>query len=206
MKKVFSKICIVASMCALAFSSAALADLQIGKPAPDFTATDSNGKTVNLSNFKGKEVVLEWSNNGCPYVRKWYGSGEMQKLQKDAAAKGVVWLTIISSAKGQEGYVTGAEANKDTTTRHAMPTYVLLDTSGSIGHLYNALTTPDMYVIAKDGTLAYMGGADSIASTNIADLKKAEPYAREAIEAVASNQPVLTPVTKPYGCNVKYSS
>jgi hypothetical protein len=205
MKKVLRKYCAVANVCALLLSSAAFAEPQIGKPAPDFTATDSNGKTVHLSDFKGKEVVLEWSNNGCPYVRKWYSSGEMQKLQKNAVDKGAVWLTIISSGQGKEGYVTGDQANSDTKTRHASPTYVILDPSGAIGHLYHALTTPDMYVVDQNGMLAYMGGIDSIASTNAADIQKAEPYAREAIEAVANKQSVQKPVTRPYGCNVKYS-
>lgn len=184
----------------------AMAVPEIGKPAPDFIAIDSYGKTVHLSDFKGKEVVLEWSNRDCPYVHKWYGSGEMQKLQKDAAKEGVVWLTIISSAPGKEGYVTPSEANDDTTTRGAVPTHVLLDSSGQIGHLYNALTTPDMYVVDKEGVLKYMGGADSIASTDPTDIQKAEPYAREAIDAIAQGRDVASPVTRPYGCNVKYGS
>ncbi len=184
----------------------ALGALKIGQAAPDFTSTDSNGKTVKLSDFKGKTVVLEWTNDGCPYVGKWYRSGAMQQLQSEAARLGAVWLTVASSARGEQGYVDGAAANADTASRHAHPAHVLLDASGAVGHLYDAQTTPQIVIIRKDGTLAYMGGADSIASTNIEDMKKAEPYAREALEAVVAGKPVPHPVTRPYGCTVKYSS
>jgi hypothetical protein len=183
-----------------------LAAPQIGQPAPDFTGTDSNGKTVRLADLKGKVVVLEWTNNGCPFVRKWYSSGAMQALQRDARAKGVVWLTVVSSAPGEQGYVDGAGANQDTRSRNASPDNVLLDPHGTIGHLYDAKTTPEIAVIRTDGKLAYLGGADSIASTDVADLPRAEPYAREAIQAVVAGQPVAHPVTRPYGCSVKYSS
>lgn len=178
----------------------------VGKPAPLFTGVDSNGKTVGLAELKGKTVVLEWTNNGCPYVVKWYRSGAMQELQREAAKLGVVWLTIASSAPGEQGYVDAAAANHDTASRNASPTHVLLDPKGEIGRMYGAQVTPHMYVIAPDGTLAYMGGADSIASTRVEDLKKAEPYAREAIEAVAAGKPVPKAVTRPYGCTIKYLS
>jgi hypothetical protein len=177
----------------------------IGKPAPDFVGTDSNGQKIHLADLKGKIVVLEWSNHGCPFVHKWYDSGAMQKLQAEAVEKGVVWLTIVSSAPGKEGFVSGAEANKDTQSRHASPTHVVLDVEGTIGHLYDAKTTPDMYVINADGILVYKGGADSIASTDPADIQKAEPYAHEAIMATVAGQPVPHPVTQPYGCTVKYA-
>lgn len=180
--------------------------LKIGGPAPDFVGADSNGNTVRLADLKGKEVVLEWTNDGCPYVGKWYRSGAMQNLQRDAEKLGAVWLTVISSAPGEQGYVDAAKANADTRERNAAPAHVLLDPHGAIGRLYRAQTTPDIYVITRDGTLAYMGGADSIASTNIEDMKKAEPYAREALEAVATGKPVAHAVTRPYGCSVKYSS
>jgi peroxiredoxin len=205
MMKPMLSFCAAAALC-VTFSSAALAAPEIGKPAPDFTGVDSNGKTIHLSDFKGKEVVLEWSNDHCPYVKKWYENGDMQKLQADAEKMGAVWLTILSSAPGEEGYVDGNKANEDTKTRNASPTNVILDGSGDIGHLYNAMTTPDMYVIGKDGTLDYMGGADSIATNDANDIPKAEPYAREAIEAVANGAAVKNPVTRPYGCNVKYKS
>jgi peroxiredoxin len=180
--------------------------LHIGQPAPDFTGTDSDGNTLHLTDLKGKPIVLEWTNDGCPYVKKWYSSGAMQKLQREAAALGVVWLSIASSAPGEQGYVDAVAANQDTASRNAAPAHVVLDPQGKIGHLYGAETTPHIFVINKDGALAYMGGADSIASTNIGDIAKAEPYAHEAIEAVAAGKPVLHAVTRPYGCSVKYSS
>jgi peroxiredoxin len=205
MKKFSTVLKMLTAFCAMSLSAVAVASPEIGKPAPDFVGTDSNGQTVHLSDFKGKVVVLEWSNDGCPYVRKWYKSGAMQKLQEEAAKDNIVWLTVISSGPGQEGYVSGEQANQDTQSRHATPTHVLLDPKGTIGHLYDARTTPDMYVIGADGKLAYMGGADSIASTNVNDIQKAEPYAEEAIAAVAAGKPVAHPVTRPYGCNVKYA-
>jgi peroxiredoxin len=180
--------------------------LKIGEPAPAFTAVDSNGQSVGLAEFKGKTIVLEWTNDGCPYVGKWYRSGAMQALQREAAQRGVVWLTIASSAPGEQGYVDGAKANADTKSRKADPAHVLLDPQGVIGHLYGAQTTPHIFVIRPDGALAYMGGADSIASTRVEDLQKAEPYAREALEAVVAGKPAPHPVTRPYGCTVKYSS
>jgi peroxiredoxin len=179
---------------------------KIGSPAPDFTGTDSNGQPVRLADFKGKEVVLEWTNDGCPYVGKWYRSGAMQNLQREAVKLGAVWLTIAGSAPGEQGYVDAAQANADTKDRNADPAHVLLDPKGVIGRLYGAQTTPHIFVIRPDGALAYMGGADSIASTRIDDMQRAEPYAREALEAVAAGKPVEHPVTRPYGCSVKYSS
>ncbi len=186
--------------------SLAMAAPVVGQAAPAFTATDSNGKTVNLSDFKGKTVVLEWTNNGCPYVRKWYGSGAMQQLQRDAGKLGAVWLTVASSAPGEQGFVDAAQANSDTTSRNAAPAHVLLDPKGAVGRLYDAQTTPQIFVIKPDGTVGYMGGADSIASTRVEDIQKAQPYAREAIEAVVAGKPVAHPMTRPYGCTVKYSS
>ncbi len=203
MKTFFSA---VAAALVIAATPALAEELKIGQSAPSFTGTDSKGQAVSLADFKGKTVVLEWTNDGCPYVKKWYGSGAMQQLQQDAARLGVTWLTIASSAPGEQGYVDAAQANADTADRNAHPAHVLLDPTGAIGHLYGAQTTPDIFVIGPDGAIAYMGGADSIASTNVEDLKKAEPYAREAIEAVAAGKPAPHPVTRPYGCTVKYSS
>jgi len=180
--------------------------LRIGQPAPDFTGADSNGKTLRLADLKGRPVVLEWTNDGCPYVKKWYSNGAMQKLQREAAAAGAVWLSIVSSAPGEQGYVDAAKANEDTASRKAAPAHVLLDPQGKIGHLYGAETTPHIFVIGADGLLAYMGGADSIASTRVEDIERAEPYAHEAIEAVAAGKPAPHPVTRPYGCTIKYSS
>ena len=134
--------------------------VKVGSPAPDFVATDSNGQAVRLADLKGKEVVLEWTNDGCPYVGKWYRSGAMQNLQREAAKLGAVWLTIASSAPGEQGYVDAAQANADTKDRNADPAHVLLDPKGAIGRLYGAQTTPHIFVINSDGALAYMGGAD----------------------------------------------
>lgn len=203
MKTFFSA---VAAALVIAATPALAEELKIGQSAPSFTGTDSKGQAVSLADFKGKTVVLEWTNDGCPYVKKWYGSGAMQQLQQDAARLGVTWLTIASSAPGEQGYVDAAQANADTADRNAHPAHVLLDPTGAIGHLYGAQTTPDIFVIGPDGAIAFMGGADSIASTNVEDLKKAEPYAREAIEAVAAGKPAPHPVTRPYGCTIKYSS
>lgn len=179
---------------------------RVGEPAPNFTAVDSNGKTHNLSDFKGKTVVLEWTNHECPFVRKHYESGNMQKLQKAATGDGVVWLSVISSAPGQQGNVDGNKANELTKSRNASPTAVLIDSEGTIGRTYSARTTPHMYVIAPDGKLAYMGAIDSISSSNKADVSKAENYVTDALKAVKNGQPVSKPVTQPYGCSVKYKA
>jgi peroxiredoxin len=195
-----------AALCLAALPALAAGKARIGEAAPEFTSTDSKGGTVRLADLRGKIVVLEWTNDGCPYVGKWYRSGAMQQLQRDAASMGAVWLTIASSAPGEEGYVDAAKANDDTAGRKAAPAHVLLDSSGTIARLYGAATTPHIFVIKPDGTLAYMGGADSIASTRVEDMKKAEPYAREAIEAVVAGKQVPHPMTRPYGCSVKYSS
>lgn len=182
------------------------AAVRIGAPAPDFTAIDSNGQPVHLADSRGRIVVLEWTNDGCPFVGKWYRSGAMQALQRDATALGAVWLTVISSAPGEQGYADGQRANELTRARHAAPAHVLLDADGRVGHLYGAETTPHIFVIDRQGLLAYMGGADSIASTDVDDLKRAEPYAREAVEAVSVGRPVAHPITRPYGCSVKYAA
>ncbi len=178
---------------------------EVGKPAPEFSAVDSNGKTVKLSDFHGKTVVLEWTNDGCPYVKKHYGSGNMQSLQKDAAAKGIVWLTIVSSAPGKQGYVDGAGANGLTKSRGAAPAAVLLDPDGAVGHLYDARTTPHMFIADAAGTLVYMGGIDDKATTEVADIQGARNYVRAALDEIAAGKPVAEAVTRPYGCSVKYA-
>ncbi len=187
-------------------TATAYAAPEIGKPAPDFTAVDSNGKTVGLSDFRGKTVVLEWTNDGCPYVKKHYSSNNMQALQKEETAKGVVWLTVISSAPGSQGYVTGDEANKLTETRGAAPTAVILDPDGKVGHLYDARTTPHMFIVNGEGTLVYMGGIDDKATTDVDDIKAAKNYVRAALESLASGAPIENAVTRPYGCSVKYKA
>jgi peroxiredoxin len=198
------KIAAVALATSVGFAT--LARAQEGKNAPDFTAVDSNGKSHQLSSFKGKTVVLEWTNDGCPYVQKHYGGGNMQALQKAANDAGVVWLTVISSAPGTQGHVVGAAANKLTTDRKAQPTAVLLDPTGKVGKLYDAKTTPHMYVVDPNGKLAYAGAIDDKPTANQADLKGARNYVSEALTAVAAGKAPAVPTTRAYGCSVKYGS
>jgi peroxiredoxin len=189
-----------------AFAVPTLASAQEGKAAPDFTAVDSNGKSHQLSSFKGKTVVLEWTNDGCPYVQKHYGAGNMQALQKAANDAGVVWLSVISSAPGTQGHVAGAAANKLTTDRKALPTAVLLDPTGKVGKLYDAKTTPHMYVISPQGKLVYAGAIDDKPTANQADIKGARNYVTEALTAVAAGKGPAVATTRAYGCSVKYGS
>ena len=187
-----------------AMATTAGAALEIGEPAPGFTGIDTSGKSHALSDFRGKPVVLEWTNHDCPYVRKHYSSGNMQRQQQTATGQGVVWLSIISSAPGKQGHVTPAQADALTAERNAAPSAVILDEKGEIGRLYEAKTTPHMYIIDADGKLAYMGGIDSIASANPADIGKATQYVPAALAQVMSGEPVASSVTRPYGCSVKY--
>ncbi len=184
---------------------AAAAAPQIGQVAPDFSAQDSKGNTLHLSQYRGKTVVLEWTNADCPYTRKHYNSGNMQSVQTAAQEHGIVWLSIISSAPGKEGYVNGADADALTASRHAAPTAVLLDPTGALGHMYNAKTTPHMFVVDKNGMLQYMGGIDSIATADPSDIAHAEPYLKEAMLAVAAGDKPPHAATKPYGCSIKYA-
>jgi peroxiredoxin len=191
---------------AMAAPALALATATVDAPAPTFSAMTADGKAVSLADYKGKTVVLEWTNHDCPYVRKHYGSGNMQTQQKAAAAQGVVWLQVISSAPGQQGHVDGAAAQKLNADRGAAPAATLLDPKGELGKLYGAQTTPHMYVIKADGTLAYKGGIDSLATPDKNDIAKAEPYVTEALAAVAAGRKVEKASTRPYGCSVKYAS
>jgi alkyl hydroperoxide reductase subunit AhpC len=186
------------------FDVAAGAAPQIGQPAPDFTALDSQGNSVQLHAYRGKTVVLEWTNADCPYTRKHYTSGNMQSVQGLAQRNGVVWLTVISSAPGKQGYVNGPAADALTQSHKAVPAAVLLDPQGAVARLYAAKTTPHLFVIDKNGTLQYMGGMDSLATTDETDIARAEPYLKEAMLAVVQGNPVPHPVTKPYGCSIKY--
>ena len=192
------------ALAALMFASAAAAAPKIGEPAPGFSLQGSDGKAHALADYKGKYVVLEWTNDGCPFVRKHYGSGTMQALQKDETRKGVAWLTIVSSAPGKEGFVDAAQANALTKARGAAPTAVLLDPTGEVGHKYEARTTPHMFIVAPDGKLIYMGGIDSIASADAEDIPKATPYVKVALSEAMAGKAVTNAVTKPYGCSVKY--
>ncbi len=189
---------------ALAAGGTALADVTVGEAAPDFTATDSNGKTQRLSDHRGKVVVLEWTNHDCPFVRKHYDSDNMQNLQKEAAARNMVWLSVISSAPGKQGHVSAEEANRLTETRNAQPTAVLLDPTGEVGRLYRAKTTPHMYIVDAEGTLVYKGGIDSIKSTRTEDIARAIPYVKVALDELLEGKDVGAPTTSPYGCSVKY--
>lgn len=177
-----------------------------GDAAPGFTATNTNGEPVSLADFSGKTIVLEWTNDGCPFVQKHYATppANMQTLQADAVADDVVWLSVISSAPGKQGHVTGDEANALTAMRDAMPRHVLLDASGDVGRLYGAKTTPHMYVIGPDGMLAYEGAIDSKPSARVDDIADATNYVRAALASVAAGEPVAVASSKPYGCSVKY--
>jgi peroxiredoxin len=187
----------------LLFSSAYA--VKVGEPAPDFQATDSNGQAHKLSNERGKFVVLEWHNNGCPYTQKHYESGNMQRLQKEWTGKEVVWFTVISSAQGQQGYVTAQEENDYLKQMKASPTAALLDSQGDVGRLYSAKTTPHMFVINPAGVLIYDGAIDDKATTEQADIAGAKNYVSQALEEAASGKPVSTPTSRPYGCSVKYA-
>ena len=189
---------------ALLFASIAAYAVKVGDPAPDFTGADSNGKTQTLSAYKGKYVVLEWSNRDCPYTRKHYSSGNMQSLQKEWTARGVVWLTILSSASGEEGYVTASEENAQLARVHASPTAAVLDPTGKIGHEYEAKTTPHMFVINPAGKVIYAGAIDDHPTTDTADIKISKNYVSEALSAAMAGGTVATASTRPYGCSVKY--
>lgn len=199
---------VVGAMVVLAaahLAAATAAGLAPGQPAPGFTGTDTAGRPVSLADYRGSIVVLEWTNHDCPFVRRHYDSGNMQALQKQATQNGVVWLTIISSAPGGQGYVTGEEADALTRSRNASPTAVIRDPSGEIGHAYDAKTTPHMFVIDPAGILIYMGAIDDQPRNFGADPARANNYVRAALTAIQSGQPVTNPVTQPYGCSVKYA-
>jgi len=178
---------------------------KVGEAAPGFTSTSTSGNPVSLGSYKGKIVVLEWTNHECPYVRKHYETGNMQALQRETTGQGVVWLTIISSAKGEQGNVTPSQADELTTSRKAAPTAVLIDEKGVVGQMYGATNTPHMYIVDKGGVLVYAGAIDDRPTTRRADVQGANNYVRAALEQVAAGQPVKTPVTRAYGCTVKYS-
>ena len=186
-------------------SVAVYAAAKVGETAPDFSVVDSNGKTHKLSDYKGKFVVLEWHNQGCPYVKKHYGSGNMQKLQKEWTAKGVVWLTIISSAPGKQGFVSAQEENAYLKQSGASPTAALLDPNGDVGRLYAAKTTPHMFVIDPKGTMVYNGAIDDKPTSDPNDLNGASNYVTAALSEATAGKIVSTSTTKPYGCTVKYA-
>ncbi|MBV9659457.1 MAG: redoxin domain-containing protein [Verrucomicrobia bacterium] len=196
-----------AFVAALVFAPAnpALAAPAIGSAAPDFQLNDSDGQSRSLSEFKGKYVVLEWTNPQCPFVVKHYKSGNMPSLQKWAKEKSVVWLTIDSSAPGAEGYLSEADAKKMRASNYAAPTALLLDPDGKVGQLYGAKTTPHMFIIDPQGKLLYAGAIDSIRSANIDDIAKATNYVKVGLEEAMAGKPLTTPTSQAYGCSVKYA-
>ena len=204
MKQLLAGSLLGAGLAALAIGTA-LAAPEVNRPAPAFPGTASDGSTVTLAGLRGKTVVLEWTNHDCPFVRKHYGSGNMQALQKAAAAKGIVWLQVISSAPGEQGHVDGPTAIRLNTERDAAPSNTLIDVDGTIGKAYDARTTPHMFIIDSEGTLVYMGGIDSIRSSRQSDVPKAVNYVHEALQAMEKGASVPNPVTRPYGCSVKYA-
>lgn len=202
------KIIALATAAALAFSTPAFAKIATGSSVADMTVVDSNGTTHNLSDFDGKRVVLEWTNEGCPYVKKHYKSGNMQDLQREATASetDTVWLSVISSAPGKQGHFDGAGANKVVKKYDADPTAVILDEEGTMGQAFSARTTPHMYIIDADQTLVYQGAIDDNSSSNPSTIPGATNYVREALANLDAGEAVAVADTQPYGCSVKYAS
>lgn len=182
----------------------AIAAPEIGKPAPDFSVLDTKGQVWTKATLAGRPAILEWTNHDCPYVRKHYGAGNMQALQREATEAGYVWLSVVSSAPGKQGHVSPREADALTEERGAAPAAVLLDGDGAMGRAYGAKTTPQLFIIDSEGTLVYMGGIDDRPTTDPADIPGAANYVRAAMGDLAAGEPVGSPVTRPYGCSVKY--
>lgn len=172
--------------------------------APEFTLRDAEGVSHSLSDYRGKHVILEWVNFGCPFVGKHYGSGSMQELQRTMTARGAVWLSICSSAPGKQGYYEGDELKEKLKEENASPTAYLVDADGTVGKLYGAKTTPHMFIIDPQGVLIYEGGIDNIASTDRDDIPKATNYVKEVMAAAWDGKPLPVKTTRSYGCSVKY--
>ncbi len=198
------KIFLMTAMAIILSVNIAIAAPQIGQPAPDFTGTDTFGMSHRLSDYIGKTVVLEWTNTECPYVGKHYSTGNMQAMQKAAAAKGIIWLTIASSAEGKQGYTTPEQANEYIKANNAQATARILDPSGEIGGLYEAKTTPHMFVINPEGLLVYEGAIDDDPKFKKDGMRGARNYVIAALRAIDAGQPVEVTQTQPYGCSVKY--
>jgi peroxiredoxin len=192
------------AIAAAVLAAPAVANVEVGKPAPNFKARDVNGKVVSLSDFRGKTVVLEWNNPECPFVRKHYGSGNMQKTQAAAKQAGAVWLTINSSAPGKQGHVDAAKGKNVIAEAKAQPTAYLLDPQGIVGKGYDAKTTPHMFIVNARGTVVYAGGIDDKPSPNPADIKGARNHVLAALGELKAGKPVSVSKTRPYGCAVKY--
>lgn len=199
--KVVAALVLAAALVPLATARAAAV---VGQPAPGFTLVDSHGTKHSLSAHRGKLVVLEWINFDCPFVGKHYGSGNMQKLQKAYTGKGVVWLSINSSAEGEQGYLPPEQISALVKGKSAAPTAYLIDTDGTVGRAYGAKTTPHMYIVGPKGALIYAGGIDDKPSTDRADIATARNFVQAALEEALAGKPVSTPTSTPYGCSVKY--
>lgn len=196
----------ISCVLALSWFSSAVAAPAVGQPAPDFNLVSTDGKSVHLSDFRGKHVVLEWTNPGCPFVRKHYGAGNMQAVQQEAAAKGVVWLAINSTETGSVDYLKPASLATWLVRHKATQTAILMDEEGLVGKAYGARTTPHMYIVGPQGTLLYAGGIDSIPSAKVDDIKIAINYVRQGLTEALTGRAISVPVTQPYGCSVKYKS
>ncbi|ASK90038.1 thioredoxin family protein [Sphingorhabdus sp. SMR4y] len=195
-----------AAIAAIALASPLAAAQRNGAIAQDFKLTDVSGKTVQLSQFRGKTVILEWHNPGCPFVAKHYNSGNMQATQKAARRQGAVWLTINSGAKGKQGHMTGAEAKALIADQKIRSTHYLFDPKGVVGKAYGAKTTPHMYIINGKGILVYQGGIDDKPTANIGDIKDARNHVLAALNEINSGDRVSVAQARPYGCSVKYAS
>ena len=196
---------LIAVLAAAAVAGPALAAPMLGRAAPDFRVKGASGRVRSLAEFRGKTVVLEWTNSDCPYCAKHYGSGNMQALQRAAAADGVVWLTVASSGPGMEGYFTAPAAQAWKAKQHAAASDILLDADSRMARAYQAKTTPHMFIIDPAGRLAYMGGIDDQPYWDPASLKGAKNYVAAALADLKAGRPVAEPVTRPYGCSVKYA-
>lgn len=199
MKKLILTFCLLALSPMAAFAAAAP-----GQPAPDFSVADSNGKTHSLADYKGKWIVLEWFNKDCPYVKKHYGSNNMQNLQRTYTAKNVAWLQVISSAKGKQGYLEPAEALKVMKENNSAATATLLDVDGKMGQAYGAKTTPHMFVINPEGKVVYAGAIDDNDSSDAKVIPTSKNYVAAALDAGMSGKKIETASSRPYGCSVKY--
>jgi len=195
---------LLAAALAVGFAAPAFAAPQINTPAPAFRQLDQDGKPRSLADFRGKTVVLEWTSAACPYSHKHYDSGNMQRLQAKARKQGVVWLTIITDAPGTSGYMDAAQVRAWMKKEHSHATAVLLDSDARVARAYEAKTTPHMFIIDKAGRLVYMGGIDDRPFTDPASLKGAKNYVALALADLKAGRPIAEPVTRPYGCSVKY--
>jgi peroxiredoxin len=194
-----------ASLSIALFSGGACAVANLDQPAPAFKAAAASGGEVSLEQYRGKTVILEWTNHQCPFVKKHYESGNIPNLQKEATSKGIVWLQVISSAPGKQGYVDGPAALKVNVERGAVPTGIVLDPEGKIAKQYEAVTTPHLFIVNPEGRLVYKGGIDSIQSSKKEDIAKADNYVKLALSDLAAGKKIAQASTQPYGCTIKYA-